>query len=224
LNNIFHFHFRWLIPQILALIAEMIKLFLHWSSIYMMHSYYDRYTNLLTWFRFWKFHVSRTRFWSMWSASVKPYSMLRLSVLRRNLVGEGSTLLLQIHCWWRFYDDIHLDVDPNTLLLQPTDISIEFPLHARYQVKACYNSCLLLGTLVLPHSLFSTLLLQSLNESGYSILEFGAPDMVLSCNTKEKVENSNCLFKLKNNEANMIGEYHLEKRLILNLSLLLHFL
>ncbi|WJX15305.1 hypothetical protein P8452_05461 [Trifolium repens] len=63
-----------------------------------------------------------------------------------------------------FYDDIHLDVDPNTLLLQPTDISIEFPLHARYQ---------------------------SLNESGYSILEFGAPDMLLSCNTKEKVENSN---------------------------------
>ncbi|KAK2458949.1 phosphatidylinositol-glycan biosynthesis class X protein [Trifolium repens] len=52
-----------------------------------------------------------------------------------------------------FYDDIHLDVDPNTLLLQPTDISIEFPLHARYQ---------------------------SLNESGYSILEFGAPDMAHS--------------------------------------------
>jgi len=30
--------------------------------------------------------------------------------------------------------EIHLDVDPNTLL-QPTDFSIEFPLHARYQVR-----------------------------------------------------------------------------------------
>ncbi|WJX87805.1 hypothetical protein P8452_69958 [Trifolium repens] len=71
--------------------------------------------------------------------------------------------------------EIHLDVDPNTLS-QPTDFSIEFPLHARYQ---------------------------PLNESGYSIVEFGAPDMLLRCSTKEKAENSNCLFKLKNDDANL---------------------
>jgi GPI mannosyltransferase 1 subunit X len=45
--------------------------------------------------------------------------------------------------------------------------------------------------------------LQPLNESGYSIVEFGAPNMLLRCNTKEKVKNSNCLFKLKNDDANM---------------------
>jgi phosphatidylinositol glycan class X len=55
----------------------------------------------------------------------------------------------------------------------------------------------------LPHSLFFTLLLQPLNESGYSIVEFGAPDMLLRCSTKEKAENSNCLFKLKNDDANL---------------------
>ncbi|CAL5197128.1 unnamed protein product [Lathyrus oleraceus] len=71
--------------------------------------------------------------------------------------------------------EIHLDIDPNTLL-QPTDISIEYPLHARYQ---------------------------PLNESGYSIVEFGAPDTLLRCRVKEKMENSNCLFKLKNDDANL---------------------
>lgn len=30
--------------------------------------------------------------------------------------------------------EIHLDADPNTLL-EPTDISIDLPLHARYQVR-----------------------------------------------------------------------------------------
>ncbi|XP_058783864.1 uncharacterized protein LOC131658604 [Vicia villosa] len=52
--------------------------------------------------------------------------------------------------------EIHLDIDPNTLL-QPANISIEFPLHARYQ---------------------------PLNESGYSIVEFGEPDTILRCSTK----------------------------------------
>ncbi|KAK2354788.1 hypothetical protein P8452_75078 [Trifolium repens] len=71
--------------------------------------------------------------------------------------------------------EIHLDINPNTLP-QPTDFRIEFPLHARYQ---------------------------PLNESGYSIVEFGAPDMLLRCSTKEMAENSNCLFKLKNDDANL---------------------
>ncbi|KAK2408053.1 phosphatidylinositol-glycan biosynthesis class X protein [Trifolium repens] len=134
-------------------------------------------------------------------------SILRLSVLRRDLVGEvierlpsgvfadpfelqhlaqrgvfndiavfGDTNLeLPSFLSNRSAVEIHLDVDPNTLS-QPTDFSIEFPLHARYQ---------------------------PLNESGYSIVEFGAPDMLLRCSTKEKAENSNCLFKLKNDDANL---------------------
>ncbi|CAI8619232.1 unnamed protein product [Vicia faba] len=71
--------------------------------------------------------------------------------------------------------EIHLQVDLNTLL-QPTDISIELPLHARYQ---------------------------PLNESGYSIVEFSAPDTLLRCRMKEELENSNCLFKLINDDANL---------------------
>lgn len=50
---------------------------------------------------------------------------------------------------------------------------------------------------------FSPFLLQPLNESGYSIVEFGAPDMFMRCSTKEKVENPNCLFNLKNGDANL---------------------
>lgn len=46
------------------------------------------------------------------------------------------------------------------------------------------------------------LLLQPLNESGYSTVEFGAPDMLVRCSTKEKVENSNCIFRLENDDAN----------------------
>jgi hypothetical protein len=63
---------------------------------FLMQSYYGRYASL---------HDSDfENFMSQELASglceVLPYnSMLRLSVLRRNLVGEGSTLLLQIHCW-----------------------------------------------------------------------------------------------------------------------------
>ncbi|KAJ1435964.1 Glycosylphosphatidylinositol-mannosyltransferase I, PIG-X/PBN1 [Sesbania bispinosa] len=71
--------------------------------------------------------------------------------------------------------EIHLDVDPN-ILLEPTDINIELPLHARYQ---------------------------PLNESGYSTVEFGTPDMLVRCSKKEKVENLNCCFKLKNDDANL---------------------
>ncbi|XP_061336544.1 uncharacterized protein LOC133283666 [Gastrolobium bilobum] len=71
--------------------------------------------------------------------------------------------------------EIHLDVDPN-ILLEPSDIKIELPLHARYQ---------------------------PLNESGYCTVEFGAPDMLVRCSTKENVENRNCFFKLKIDDANL---------------------
>ncbi|KAK7287228.1 hypothetical protein RIF29_00375 [Crotalaria pallida] len=70
--------------------------------------------------------------------------------------------------------EIHLDVDPKTLL-QPTDITIDLPLHARYQ---------------------------PLNESGYSTVEFGAPDILIHCSAKEKMETRNCFFKLTNDDAN----------------------
>ncbi|CAJ1973095.1 unnamed protein product [Sphenostylis stenocarpa] len=73
--------------------------------------------------------------------------------------------------------EIHLVVDPN-VLQRPTDLNIELPLHARYQ---------------------------SLNESGYSTVEFGAPDMLARCNTKEKVENPYCFFKLEKDGVNLYG-------------------
>ncbi|MED6123570.1 hypothetical protein PIB30_050317 [Stylosanthes scabra] len=71
--------------------------------------------------------------------------------------------------------EIHLSVDPNKLL-EPTDIKVELPLHARYQ---------------------------PLNESGYSTVELGIPDILVRCSTKEQSENQNCFFKLTNNDANV---------------------
>ena len=35
--------------------------------------------------------------------------------------------------------EIHLDVDPN-IVVEPTDINIELPLHARYQVRLLWFS------------------------------------------------------------------------------------
>ncbi|KAI5419471.1 uncharacterized protein LOC127075036 isoform X2 [Lathyrus oleraceus] len=204
---------------------------------FLMRSYYDRYTSLHDS----DFEIFMSQEVASGLCKVLPEnhnSMLRLSVLRRDLVGEGShrrvsTLiklqtqqlkslsdLLSYSCELIIIErlpsgvfadpfelqhlaqrgvfndiavfgdtnlelpsflsnrsavEIHLDIDPNTLL-QPTDISIEYPLHARYQ---------------------------PLNESGYSIVEFGAPDTLLRCRVKEKMENSNCLFKLKNDDANL---------------------
>ncbi|KAK7360934.1 hypothetical protein VNO77_02952 [Canavalia gladiata] len=71
--------------------------------------------------------------------------------------------------------EIHYDVDPN-ILLEPTDINIELPLHARYQ---------------------------PLNESGYTTVEFGAPDMLVRCSMQEKMKHHNCFFKLENDDANL---------------------
>ncbi|CAL5197132.1 unnamed protein product [Lathyrus oleraceus] len=204
---------------------------------FLMQSYYDRYTSLLDS----DFENFMSHEITSGLCEVLPEnhsSILRLSVLKRDLVGEGShrrvsTLiklqtqqlnslsdLLSYSCELIIIErlpsgvfadpfelqhlaqrgvfndiavfgdtnlelpsflsnrsavEIHLDIDPNTLL-QPADISIELPLHARYQ---------------------------PLNESGYSIVEFGAPDTILRCSTKEKVENSSCLFKLKNDVANL---------------------
>ncbi|MED6122391.1 hypothetical protein PIB30_039324 [Stylosanthes scabra] len=41
--------------------------------------------------------------------------------------------------------------------------------------------------------------LEPQNESGYSMVELGTPDMLLRCSAKEKLENQNCFFKLTNN-------------------------
>lgn len=204
---------------------------------YLMQSYYDRYTSLHD-SDFENFMSQEVTSGLCEALPENHNSMLRLSVVRRDLVGEGShrrmsTLiklqsqqlkssseLLSYSCEFivierlpsgvfadpfelqhlaqrgvfnniavfgdtnlelpsflsnRSAVEIHLDVDPNTLL-KSTDFSIEFPLHARYQ---------------------------PLNESGYSIVEFGAPDMLLRCSRKEKVENNNCLFRLKIDDANL---------------------
>ncbi|KAL2318297.1 hypothetical protein Fmac_032173 [Flemingia macrophylla] len=71
--------------------------------------------------------------------------------------------------------EIHLVLDPN-ILEEPTEINVVLPLHARYQ---------------------------PLNESGYSTVEFGAPDMLVRCSKKEKVSNRYCFFKLENHDANI---------------------
>lgn len=45
--------------------------------------------------------------------------------------------------------EIHLDIDPNTFL-QPAAISIELPLHARYQVRLLQLNLYLMPLLAKP--------------------------------------------------------------------------
>ncbi|KAG5018123.1 hypothetical protein JHK82_014076 [Glycine max] len=204
---------------------------------FLMQSYYDRYINLHD-LDFEKFMSQEVPYGSCDNLNF----VLRLSDLKRTLIGEGShrtvsTLiqlktqpsksfseLLSNSCKFmiierlpsgvfadpfelqhlvqrgKFSDiavfgdtnlelpsflsnrsavEIHLLVDPN-ILQEPTDINMELPLHARYQ---------------------------PLNGSGYSAIEFGAPDMVVRCSTKEKMENHNCFFKLEKDDANLYGAH-----------------
>ncbi|KAF1866698.1 hypothetical protein Lal_00018083 [Lupinus albus] len=198
---------------------------------FVMQSYYDRYTNLLDS----DFGSFLSEELTSGSCDLLPDNhdfVLRLSVLKRDLIGEGShrrvstlikfqnqqskylSKLVSFSCEFIIIErlpsgvfadpfelqrlvqrgvfgdtnlelpsflsnrsavEIHLDADPN-VLLQPTDINIELPLHARYQ---------------------------PLNESGYSTVEFGAPDILMRCRTKENMENHNCIFKLTNDDANL---------------------
>lgn len=64
-----------------------------------------------------------------------------------------------------------------------------------------------LSRYTLPQFISFSLLLQPLNGSGYSAIEFGAPDMVVRCSTKEKMENHNCFFKLEKDDANLYGAH-----------------
>nr|AFK45028.1 unknown [Lotus japonicus] len=162
---------------------------------FLLKSYYDRYTNLDD--SDFEIFVSREVTSSLCEMLPDDHNfMLRLSVLKRNLIGEGShrsisTLiklqnqpskslseLLSHSCEFIFIErlpsgvfadpfelqrlvqrgvfndiavfgdtnlelpsflsnrsavEIHLDVDPN-ILLEPSNINIELPLHARYQI------------------------------------------------------------------------------------------
>lgn len=60
---------------------------------------------------------------------------------------------------------------------------------------------------VLLQFIYFCLLFQPLNESGYSTVEFGAPDMLVRCGTKGKVENHYCFFKLEKDDANLYGPH-----------------
>ncbi|XP_061337785.1 uncharacterized protein LOC133284735 isoform X2 [Gastrolobium bilobum] len=203
---------------------------------FLMQYYYDRYTNLHD-SDFENFMSQEVPFGLCEVLPDNHNFLLRLSVLKRNIIGEGShrsvsTLikfqtqqskslseLLRYSCEFIIIErlpsgvfadpfelqrlvqrgvfndiavfgdtnlelpsflsnrsavEIHLDVDPNILLA--SDIKIELPLHARYQ---------------------------PLNESGYSTVEFGSPDMLVRCSTKENMENRNCFFKLKIDDANL---------------------
>ncbi|KAI9111975.1 hypothetical protein K1719_017665 [Acacia pycnantha] len=74
--------------------------------------------------------------------------------------------------------EIHLDFDPN-IFYQSADINLELPLHARYQ---------------------------PLNESGYSTVRFGNPDVIVRCSTKENVKNQRCFFKATSDDTDMNGD------------------
>ncbi|KAL5144276.1 hypothetical protein HKD37_06G014619 [Glycine soja] len=150
---------------------------------FLMQSYYDRYINLHD-LDFEKFMSQEVPYGSCDNLNF----VLRLSDLKRTLIGEefsdiavfGDTNLeLPSFLSNRSAVEIHLLVDPN-ILQEPTDINMELPLHARYQ---------------------------PLNGSGYSAIEFGAPDMVVRCSTKEKMENHNCFFKLEKDDANLYGAH-----------------
>ncbi|XP_038726350.1 uncharacterized protein LOC120017256 isoform X2 [Tripterygium wilfordii] len=65
--------------------------------------------------------------------------------------------------------EVHMDLGPNMLLghKKELDVNIELPVHARYP---------------------------PLDESGYSTVEFGTPDIILHCSIEGKSRNRRCLF------------------------------
>ncbi|KAJ9145641.1 hypothetical protein P3X46_028003 [Hevea brasiliensis] len=65
--------------------------------------------------------------------------------------------------------EIHMNVNPNIFFGQTNEleISIDLPLHARYQ---------------------------PLGESGYSMVEFGTPDLFVRCCMEGNLNNQSCLF------------------------------
>lgn len=48
--------------------------------------------------------------------------------------------------------------------------------------------------------------MQPLNESGYWTIEFGTPDVVISCSTKEMVKKQSCFFKATSDDTNINGD------------------
>ncbi|XWS49531.1 hypothetical protein CRYUN_Cryun12cG0011000 [Craigia yunnanensis] len=72
--------------------------------------------------------------------------------------------------------EIHLDAGSNILSEQKKglEMNIQLPLHARYQ---------------------------PLDESGYSIVEIGEPDVLMSCSMEGKQHNQSCLFMSSNDSA-----------------------
>lgn len=70
--------------------------------------------------------------------------------------------------------EIHMDVDFNNLMEKnEIDIKLDLPLHARYQ---------------------------PLNETGYSEVRFGAPDLFLRCSAERETHNRSCLYTIENIE------------------------
>ncbi|XP_022757126.1 phosphatidylinositol-glycan biosynthesis class X protein-like isoform X2 [Durio zibethinus] len=72
--------------------------------------------------------------------------------------------------------EVHMDAGSNIFSEQNNglEMNIELPLHARYQ---------------------------PLDESGYSIVEIGEPDVLLSCSMEGKQYNQSCLFMSPNDSA-----------------------
>lgn len=62
---------------------------------------------------------------------------LFIAVIRDVAVFGDTNLELPSFLSNRSAVEIHLDVDPN-ILLEPSDIDVELPLHARYQVSKSY--------------------------------------------------------------------------------------
>ncbi|XVE65321.1 hypothetical protein DITRI_Ditri07aG0171700 [Diplodiscus trichospermus] len=72
--------------------------------------------------------------------------------------------------------EVHMDAGSNILSEQSNglEMNIQFPLHARYQ---------------------------PLDESGYSIVEIGEPDVLMSCSMEGKQHNQSCLFIMSQNDS-----------------------
>ncbi|CAK7356086.1 unnamed protein product [Dovyalis caffra] len=70
--------------------------------------------------------------------------------------------------------EIHMNVGPTSLLRQKLEISVDLPLHARYP---------------------------PLDDSGYSKVEFGEPDLFLSCSMEGNGDNESCLLMPTNDRT-----------------------
>ncbi|KAM7254345.1 hypothetical protein ACFE04_032027 [Oxalis oulophora] len=121
---------------------------------------------------------------------------IKSTITNRHLIGEGShrrlsnsitfqTKNLPNHsCRVVIVEKLPDGVFADPFELQDLHQHFELPLHARYQFLAA----------VFVLSIKGSFFFQPLDESGYTNVEFGEPDLLMHCIVEAEPDNRSCLF------------------------------